>query len=608
MKLRGDIAFPPEIWYYITRDYLHNPRDVLNLARTCRTIWTNLELQIYIKDVLSYKEQFERGHLRHVSWLNANIFIEHAYSSGRRPSWPGKFPDETNWLYGEEMQAEQRSNERHIRQHRGQLDDLEFERYYGGIERSLKMYPDTTAPCKPAPSILHVAAANGLLTTAQKATRAAKIVGWAHYNVLCHPQSLHHPIHLAAMNGHLDIVKLLVEHCSVPPSMPSGNLCMPGKPLKELIEYFAPEIQLTDSNEFTMASVRHPFVLDALGLSILVGYYHISQWLLQYYKPERYIRPSIPDSVEDFSNTSRSIGTTAAAVVDHHQHFTAMPPLHLAALVGADSLVKQMLSKDTPVDFRCEQIQWSTPLMWACAYPGNDKIIKILLQHGANPLLRDVQGRTAAIWALEHDFPSAAHRLMPISLAHGSCRDGDRACLHCHKCALYLSARDDIFLNCTRFILLAKPRSLSHSVLHEVFLEALQGFQGEIEPGSTEQTLKLFIETHSFLRPTERDPRKPRYTPLHFAAGLPYASPEVLRLIIDAGVDEVNASSVYFRQTPLLRAAVNCDYAKMAVLLEKGASADIALNYEGRVILCEESDNDEYEKDKTDVPGEEGDW
>jgi len=65
-----------------------------------------------------------------------------------------------------------------------------------------------------------------------------------------------------------------------------------------------------------------------------------------------------------------------------------------------------------------------TALMVAAAR-GEDAAVSLLLEHGADPALRDRQGRTAADWAKAHGHPDLAARLGMVAEAERTVWSGD---------------------------------------------------------------------------------------------------------------------------------------------------------------------------------------
>lgn len=71
--------------------------------------------------------------------------------------------------------------------------------------------------------------------------------------------------------------------------------------------------------------------------------------------------------------------------------------LHLAASRNHLAIVALLVAKGAELNTQ-ERSQGLTPLIWA-AKEGHTKVVDFLLMAGANPQIRDYQGKTAADWA-----------------------------------------------------------------------------------------------------------------------------------------------------------------------------------------------------------------
>ena len=76
-------------------------------------------------------------------------------------------------------------------------------------------------------------------------------------------------------------------------------------------------------------------------------------------------------------------------------------PLHYATTSGHVAIMKQLLDKDAFID--AQSPNGTTPLMMAAMY-GSDAAVKLLLDEGADPLMKNQLGMTAA------DFAQKANR------------------------------------------------------------------------------------------------------------------------------------------------------------------------------------------------------
>ncbi|CAJ2508133.1 Uu.00g093190.m01.CDS01 [Anthostomella pinea] len=552
---------PPDVWYKIASEYLHDPKDVYNLGRTCYMLWAMLETQLYITDALHYKAQLEGGQLRHKWFHDKNEEIAEYWEGPFTTPSCGCFPDEVNWQFGEELEKRRKSTLEYLEGLRDMYgDSVDYERY----ERELAGYPDPLPTRIPAASVLQWAAAAGVVSTARKAIDAARIV-WPRYLSLQHPQNLHQSIHLAAISGSLEIVQLLVEYAGTSSTVASGYLCLPTKPLYKVISHVSPTIKLEVLEFYHFGNMEAPFVLDALGLAILNGHEGVASWLLERCDCSRYIKP--PIDIHDPENWESD-----EAISDE---YPVVCPLHLAALTGMNSIVQGLLAKGAHVDTLCEQLQHSTPLMWACTRRENQAVIDTLLSHGPNLQIRDTQRRSVLIWALEHKLPEVAYRIIEAGVPVDNW-----VFSHTDSCGLSLS------------LILRMHPELPAAFLTRCFHEALGGVKDSYRRGvplDNEETVRMFIDQNigqGVLQESDYNEIMPVLirdnmqnlgaTPLHVAAY--HASPKILRLLLDKQPENVNARDAD-GNTPLVLAARTrkASFKKMAVLLEYGADPESAL-------------------------------
>lgn len=93
---------------------------------------------------------------------------------------------------------------------------------------------------------------------------------------------------------------------------------------------------------------------------------------------------------------------------------TGWTPLHYAATGGHVALISLLLEHSAYID--AESPNRSTPLMMAARY-GSEDAVRLLLDEGADPTLRNEQGMTAA------DFASSAGRSEAVQMIAGAMRD-----------------------------------------------------------------------------------------------------------------------------------------------------------------------------------------
>ncbi len=105
-------------------------------------------------------------------------------------------------------------------------------------------------------------------------------------------------------------------------------------------------------------------------------------------------------------------------------YFTSQPPLHAAARDGNREALSQLLHSGADVN---ERVRWSwgqtydgmTPLMLA-SQRGDAHAIRILLDAGADPTLKDPSGRTAYDHATQFGYAEAAELLRTPDDSHAT--------------------------------------------------------------------------------------------------------------------------------------------------------------------------------------------
>ncbi len=83
-------------------------------------------------------------------------------------------------------------------------------------------------------------------------------------------------------------------------------------------------------------------------------------------------------------------------------------PLLYAAYGGHEAIAKKLLERGASVDETSGN--GSTPLMMA-AHAGAEELVELLLKRGANPLVKNLQERTAADWAADNGNTDVAERI-----------------------------------------------------------------------------------------------------------------------------------------------------------------------------------------------------
>lgn len=99
-------------------------------------------------------------------------------------------------------------------------------------------------------------------------------------------------------------------------------------------------------------------------------------------------------------------------------------PLHYAASKGHADTAKLLLSKGALVN--APSAEGRTPLMMA-ALSGDRDTVQLLLNAGADPTTQDLQGQTAADWALTGKWSSLSNSLQAVSEKTWRAREATRA-------------------------------------------------------------------------------------------------------------------------------------------------------------------------------------
>lgn len=469
-----------DVLWYLARTFLWQPDDVYRLARTSRSLWRTLEREVYLTDVFVARHYSDN--------VNIASLDDHSGNNGS--------DEQANQEEGQ-GQGQGQEGSGH-----GEDDDEGH-----SSSNSNNNHGDEPQPRPVRTTLLHWAAVAGRLDTLHKAVGAARQL-WPAYVDYQHGMCGHTALHFAAHYGRQRAVEALAAAgpglCDV--AVPSGWVCPAPQRLGAILDRLVPG-RFRVPPEYLLHSGRHPFRTDALGLAILKGHAGVARWFARRWRRRR---------------RQQQHGGTYAYDDDGG---LVVSPLHLAALAGMHDVVATLLpargEKGEAVaaaNFRCRHVEDSTPLMWAVAGRGGGRrldTIRLLVDHGADPALRDNRRRTALDWAIGFKVPENVRWLLetfpepesePDAATQGTEGEGegrqqywppDRVETWTKR--LQRCMADDCFLECTQLIVARYARRLPETCLrlcaHSTFWDIDRSWD---EPGCV-STASKNIETKRWL-------------------------------------------------------------------------------------------------------------
>ena len=198
------------------------------------------------------------------------------------------------------------------------------------------------------------------------------------------------PIQLAAWHGQREVAELLLDSgCTARAA--SNYVCWDPRPLDQIINHIterstgagadSARLRLNPSRgDHGLSETDRPFVTDALGFAILGGHEDIVKLLL-----ERCYNRGL---VRSMSNRWKD-----------SEGFTVVSPLHLAALGGMAWVVEALIARGANPNGRERCFHNCSPLHMASTREGNKEAIQMLLDLGADVHRVDDQSRTVTQWA-----------------------------------------------------------------------------------------------------------------------------------------------------------------------------------------------------------------
>ncbi|KAK8076072.1 hypothetical protein PG994_003344 [Apiospora phragmitis] len=397
-----------------------------------------------------------------------------------------------------------------------------------------------------------------------------------------HSRSLHSSHHFAALYGHTAVLQLFESYDAEEGtdlikmlSMNSNFKGLPEQNLGDALRRINPDIDTFVPSGYML----RPFVLNGLGIAILRGHAEAAEYLAQFHDESR-----IDELEFDEDGWLKAPDFTA---ITH--------PLHLACFMGMERVVKILLDKGADVSAICAPVQWSTPLMWAVARRENEEIIRLLLEKGADPKIRDRQNRSPLEWALQ--FGGTANACLMVE--EGAPVDiwlwSGESC-----CALTLSMESDGHWDCTQAIFQKYPD------LPEVFLKKCVHsiFQWATYTDGGVKTLRWCMKENIGIDPlyeaeVDGDPYSYSYkendfgmSAVHYAAAMDALPIDVLASALEKRPQDINRASEKGK-TPLSLAFGNGYYSRrrydseqVAFLLTKGADPKGCPTEKQRTVLA----------------------
>ncbi|KAK7960476.1 hypothetical protein PG988_011690 [Apiospora saccharicola] len=564
-----------DIFWHTAKSFVHHPVDVFNLARTCHSLWSILETEIYRTEVQFEHRKFEsflleeeEAHNRiFKNWpLKFNLDEVEPYPRAwgnytyrKSESWEPEGPEEG--LFPDELLAV----------HTG-------DRSQGGSDsHAANSSAEETFRRWWSLSILQWACSAGKVALAEKMIKAADEI-WPFYLEYPHQMSLHSSIHFAAWYGHTDVLRLFETRDKSLMTMRSGFQCCRDRPLDQVFGHINPALRGKIPYSFSTVHKDRPFGLNALGIAILRDHREAAEYLATFHD-ESIIDDRSIDYVEDWRLTD--------TLFDPVVH-----PLHLASFMGMEQVVKTIIERGASenVNVACVPMMYSNALSWAVARRENDQVIQLLLDHGAIAIYRDSQNRRALDWALQFKCRENARRMAEEENPFVNIWfwGGYTAS------SLSLSMEDDANWDCTQLILQKHPDltdEFKKKWVHDAFANS---------NGKDMKTLKWCIDQDMGLGPLFKDevgagewdngdPLRNQSigaAVIHYVAESGLFGTDMLALILEKRPQDINLPNMY-GETPLSLALGQDRYAseQIAFLLAHGADPRACPTKKQRAVL-----------------------
>ncbi|KAK8015997.1 hypothetical protein PG991_008885 [Apiospora marii] len=550
----GGQKLSDDILWHTAKSFLHHPVDVFNVARTCHSLWSILETEIYKTDV-----QFERRNVRNMKLAEEEAkFREYPNYVRRDIDELPLYPMPRAWVNYEWMMSEDyRTPEG---PHVGLFPD-EFlavhtgDRCHGSDSDSTNLNAEGVRPGWSSLNILQWACSAGKVALVEKMFKAAEGI-WPLYLEYPHQMSLHAPIHFAAWYGHTDVLRLFDTGDEYLMTMRSDFRCCRDRSLDQVFSHINPALRGRIPYGFSTVHKDRHFGLNPLGIAILRGHHEAAEYLATFHD-ESIVDEIRVDIVEDWKLVNPAFNPV-------------VHPLHLASFMGMERVVKTIIDRGAgaKINVLCVPMMYSNALSWAVARRENDEVIQLLLDHGAVAANCDSQNRTALDWALQFKCPENARRMAEENdpYIHVWFWGGYTAS------SLSLSMEDDANWECTQRILQKYPH-LTDELRRNQEMGLGPLFKEEVGAGEWDRFDPLRNQSIGM-------------AVIHYVAESGLFGADMLASILEKRPQDINLPNMY-GETPLSLALGQNRYdsEQVAFLLTRGADAQACPMEKQRVIL-----------------------
>ncbi|KAI1733585.1 ankyrin repeat-containing domain protein [Xylaria scruposa] len=526
-------AFCDDIFYYIAKNFLQDPKDIFALASTSWDLWNSLQNEIYRTDILQAK-------FTHPKQKNDQTYLDR---------------------YRNQVLEQEQSK---LYEYYAYVSTLR-----GFSSRCPYGFSSLLPGCRPPPpqgqTILQWAAATGVLPTVEKAIEVANYT-WRDYIDLENPFHLNGAAHLATIFGHLDVLRAFANNgCSV-------NLEQPYAPT--VFGFLRNTMGRGDIVESLTIYPSEPCVINTLGLALLRGHEDCAKLLVEYHDEQavhsshKMIHPLICAASSGMVDIAKILVQKGADVNQTCLWDNSTPLMWAAHRVGNQVMVDTLVKLGANLELRDERDR--TALFWAARRVGNQDMINVLLKLGANLQSRDEYDRSVLSWAAEAGAHQNAYTLVKMGISFES---DSRPWRGLAQCML-----DDCFWECTQ-LMLANPSPLLKRRLSYCLRRAM------VQPMANNfRTIRYFIENGIGLEQPKDADWRVITTVLHSAVyRLPF---DLLELLLEKRNCDVNVKdNGGFTPACLLICRRGWDKSKAALLFKHGADPSACGTWKQRLVM-----------------------